>query len=139
MIEPFAEDFKAYSILCPLDVAKGFSEGVCSIVPLEIDAPCPCLDHSVYCLDCQRSVFSRAGFEKVVGGLAIFTGKVCGQSFVDGFVEHDDVGLAGFGFFDGDGVTNSFIGEVLDFEAEDVTSSDSIVDTKGEKREVSWF
>ncbi len=29
-------------------------------------------------------------------GLAIFTGKVCGQSFVDGFVEHDDVGLAVF-------------------------------------------
>lgn len=139
MIEPLAEDFKPYSILCPLDVAKSFSKGVCSIVSLEIDAPCPTLDHSVDCLDCQRSVVSRAGFEKVVGGLAIFTGEVCGQSFVDGFVEHDDVGLAGFGFFDGDGVTHSFVGEVLDFEAEDVTSSDSIVDTKGEKQEVSWF
>ncbi len=58
---------------------------------------------------------------------------------MDGFVEHDDVGLACFAFPDGDGVTNSFVGEVLDFELEDITSSDSIVDAKGEKQEVSWF
>ena len=71
--------------------------------------------------------------------MEVFTGKVCGEGFVDGFIEHDDVCFASFGFFDGDGVTCFFACEVFDFESEDVTSSDTIVDTKGEQEEVSWF
>ena len=35
--------------------------------------------------------------------------------------------------------TYSFVEEVFDFESENVTSSDSVVDTKGKKQEVSWF
>lgn len=49
--------------------------------------------------------------------LAIFTGKICGQGFVNGFVDHEDVGFAGFGFSDGDGVTGLFAKQVFDFEA----------------------
>ena len=139
MIEPFAEDFEAHSILCPLDVSKCFSQGVCSIISLEIDAPCPSLDHAVDGLDGQWLVLSSSGFEEVIGGLEVFTGKIGGQSFVDGFVDHEDIGFACFGFFDGDGVAHSFVGEVLDFELEDVTSSDAVVDAEGEKQEVSWF
>ena len=58
---------------------------------------------------------------------------------MDSFVEHEDIGFSGFRFSDGDGVTYSFVEEVFDFEAENVTSSDSVVDTKGKKQEVSWF
>ena len=58
---------------------------------------------------------------------------------MDSFVEHEDIGFSGFRFSDGDSVTYSFVEEVFDFESENVTSSDSVVDTKGKKQEVSWF
>ncbi|SBW10644.1 hypothetical protein KL86DPRO_60238 [uncultured delta proteobacterium] len=54
-----------------------------------------------------------------------------------GLVDHEDVDFPGLGFLDGDGVTNSFSGEVLNSELEKVSGADSIVDTKGEKQEVS--
>ena len=58
MIESFTEDFKTYSVLSSLDVAKCFSKGVCSIVTLEVDGFRPCFDHSVDCLDGERLVIS---------------------------------------------------------------------------------
>ena len=76
MIEPLTEHFEAHSIVCPLDVAEGFSQGVGSIVSREIDSPGPTLDHAVHGLDGQRAVLSCSRFKKIVLRLAIFTGEV---------------------------------------------------------------
>lgn len=56
VIEPLTEHFKTHSIVCPLDVAKGFSKGMGTIVAREIDGPRPRLDHAVDGLDGQRAV-----------------------------------------------------------------------------------
>ena len=62
--------------------------------------------------------------------LAIFTGKIAGQRFVDGLVDHEDIRFASFRFCDGDGVANLFAHEVMDSEAQEVACSDAIVDAK---------
>ena len=56
VIEPLTKDFKAHSIVRPLDVAECFSKGMGSIVAREIDGPGPRLDHSVDGLDGERGV-----------------------------------------------------------------------------------
>lgn len=58
---------------------------------------------------------------------------------MDGFVDHEDIGFAGFGFFDGDGVTGLFAKQVFDFEAQQIACAYAVVDAEGEEQEVSRF
>lgn len=137
MIESFAQHLKAHSIVSSLDIAKGFSEGMGTIVSRQIDGPGPSLDHSVDGLDTQGLVLSGSRFEKIMLRLAILTCQECGQGFVDGLIDHEHICFAGFWFFDADGVTGLFSCEVFDFELEEVACSDAVVDAKGEQEQVS--
>lgn len=58
---------------------------------------------------------------------------------MNGFVDHEDVGFAGFGLSDGDGVAGLFTKQVFDFEAQQIACANAVVDAKGEEQEVSWF
>lgn len=73
VIKALAQDFKAYSVLRPLDIAEGFSQGMSTIVSGQIDGSGPSLDHTVDGLDCERPVLSGSGLEKIILRFTIFT------------------------------------------------------------------
>ncbi len=108
---------------------------MCSIISGQIDGSGPTLDHPIHALDGERLVCAVSGLEQVLVRLHIAAGKKDGKSLVDGFVDHQDVDLPGLGLFDADGVSNPFPGYVLDLEAQDVSGSDTVVDTQGEQQQ----
>ena len=47
MVEPLAQELKAYTVLHPLDIAKSLSQGMGAVVPPKIDLLSPALDQLV--------------------------------------------------------------------------------------------
>ena len=37
MVEPFGQDSKAHAMDRPLDVSEGLSQGVCAVIPPQVD------------------------------------------------------------------------------------------------------
>ena len=138
MVEPTTENFKTYAELCSLDITESFSQGMTTKVPRQIDRFTPRLDHTVDD-HCGKGLVSLLRFEKVVIVIRILGDEEVTQGFVDLLVDGQDIDFFGLGLFDLDGVSGFEVFDIGDFEFEQVASSDSVVDTKGKKKQVSGF
>ena len=77
------------------------------------------------------------GLEKVLIVFRVLSEQEVTQGFVHLFVDDKGIEFFGLGLFNLDGVTGLEVFEVRDLEFEQVSYPDSIVDTKGKKKEVT--
>jgi hypothetical protein len=136
VIESSAKDFEAYSKLRPLDISESLSQGMGTIVAGQIDGFTPGLHHAIDGHHGEGLVL-LSGLEKVIIVLRILGAQEVTQSLVDFFVDDEGICLFGLGLSDLNRVSGLEVFQVRDFELEQVSSSDSIIDAEGKKQQVS--
>lgn len=109
---------------------------MCAVVAGQIDCFTPRL-HQTINVHHSEGLVLLPGLEKVLIVFRVLSEQEVTQGFVHLFVDNEGIELFGLGLFNLDGVTGLEVFQVRDLELEQVASSDSVVDAKGKKQQVT--